>query len=37
VTAPGERAGFAGPREDGDVDGLEPEAEVSAAEFPDQD
>jgi len=38
VTAPGERAGFAGSREDGgDVEGLEPEAEASATECPDQD
>jgi len=41
VTAPGARAGSAGPREGGGggggVEGLEPEAEMLAMEIPDQD
>jgi len=38
VTAQEARAGSSGPREDGgDVEDLEPEAEVSTTECPDQD
>ena len=38
ATASGAIAGSSGPREDGgDVEGLGPEAEVSATESPDQD
>lgn len=38
VTAPEEKGGSAGPREDdGDVEGLEPEVGVSAVESPDRD